>query len=131
MDGEQVEPQPLAAVAPPLMGEQVIDLVREAIRDRNPLAGRYHGDDRWLSPSARGRRYGESHLLAFQTAGGSESGLPKEGQWRCLRAEDLESVHPAPGPWRTAENLLAARSGLDGIDLVVQPLPARRRRGSG
>jgi hypothetical protein len=105
--------------------EPADSLIREAIAERIPLAGRYHGHDRWFCPHALGSKDGTSHLLVYQFSGGSERGLPAGGDWRCLRLSDLESLRPAPGPWRTGANLFGMQSCLDEIEALVQPLPPR------
>jgi hypothetical protein len=70
-------------------------------------------------------RKGKPHVLAYQIAGESTSGLPPEGEWRCFDVDKLSDLAASPGVWRTAPNLFNPQSCLDDVDLVVQPLPPR------
>ena len=102
--------------------EAVLD---EAIRTRQPVTGRYDGLVREFCPHALGSKRGVRHVLVYQFGGESESGLPRRGEWRCLRVDGLRDVAIAPGPWRTAENVFNPQTCLDDIDAVVSPLAPR------
>ena len=105
------------------------ELLTQAIEERRPVSGRYDGLRREFCPHAIGSKRGRGHALVYQFGGGSESGLPPEGEWRCLRLDEIEDLQLGEGPWRSAPNLFSPQSCLDEIDLVVQPLPPRSDSG--
>ena len=101
----------------------------EAITSKQQVTARYHDRDRVFSPHALGSKRGAAHVLVYQYAGESESGLPPDGGWRCLDLEELSGIRLEPGAWRTAENVFNPQSCLDEVDVVADPLPPRGARG--
>jgi predicted DNA-binding transcriptional regulator YafY len=99
------------------------ELLAEAIRTRQQVIARYHGEERLFSPHALGTKRGIDHVLAYQFAGGSRSGLKRGGEWRCLRLDDLSDLRLQPGAWHTAPNLFNPQSCLDVVEVVAEPLP--------
>jgi hypothetical protein len=97
----------------------------EAIRTRQQVVGRYGGEERVFSPHALGTKRGRNHVLVYQYAGGSQSGLPPGGEWRCLDLAELSQLQLEAGAWRTAANVFNPQSCLDEIEVVVDPLPPR------
>lgn len=100
-------------------------LLAEAIATKQQVIARYHDEERVFSPHALGTKRGVAHVLVYQYAGGSRSGLPPEGEWRCLDVDELTDVRLAPGAWRTAPNVFNPQTCLDDIDVVAEPLPPR------
>jgi hypothetical protein len=101
------------------------ELLAQAIEDREPVVARYDGTVRIFCPHALGTKQGRPHVLVYQIAGESTSGLPPEGEWRCFDVDRLTDLAPWSGAWQTAPNLFNPQSCLDRIDVVVQPLPTR------
>jgi hypothetical protein len=104
----------------------------EAISTKQQVVARYHGEERIFSPHALGTKRGVSHVLVYQFAGGSHSGLPSGGEWRCLHLDELSEIRLEPGAWRTAPNVFNPQTCLDEVEVVVDPLPPRataRERG--
>lgn len=101
----------------------------EAIASKQQVIARYHDRERVFSPHALGSKRGAAHVLVYQYAGESESGLPPGGEWRCLDLEELSGIRLEPGVWRTAENVFNPQSCLDEVDVVADPLPPRGARG--
>jgi hypothetical protein len=99
------------------------ELIAEAIRSKRQVQAQYHGAERVLAPHALGTKHGQPHLLAYQFAGGSQSGLPEGGEWRCLKLEDLEDITLQPGPWHSAANVFNPQTCLDDVDVAVEPFP--------
>jgi predicted DNA-binding transcriptional regulator YafY len=99
------------------------ELIAEAIRTKRQVYARYHGADRVFSPHALGTKNGKPHLLAYQFAGESRSGLPEGGEWRCLNLEEVEEITIQAGPWHSAANVFNPQTCLDVIDLTVEPFP--------
>ncbi len=100
-------------------------MLAEAIAARQQVHARYHGENRVFSPHALGTKRGAAHVLVFQYAGGSQTGLPPGGEWRCLDVEQLRDARVESGAWRTAPNVFNPQTCLDVIDVLVEPLPPR------
>jgi hypothetical protein len=100
-------------------------ILAEAIRTKQQVVAVYAGAERVFSPHALGTKRGAAHVLVYQYAGGSRSGLPPGGEWRCLDLAGLSELRTEPGAWRTAPNVFNPQSCLDEIEVVVDPLPAR------
>lgn len=77
------------------------ELLREAIADRRCVEAVFGGYRRGLCPHVLGRKDGELRVLCFQYAGGSSSGLPVGGDWRCLPLSGLSQISIVEGRWRT------------------------------
>ena len=94
-------------------------LVRRALEQRRCVEAVFGGHRRRLCPHVLGIRDGEARALFFQFAGGSDSGLPPGGDWRCLAIDELSEVAIIDGPWRTR-----AHTGLqhcvEAVDLEVE-----------
>jgi hypothetical protein len=104
------------------------ELLAEAIRTKQQVHARYQGTRRVFSPHALGTKRGARHLLAYQFAGESRSGLPPEGEWRCLNVDDLDDITLQPGPWHSAANAFNVQSCLDEVELAAEPFPPYDRR---
>lgn len=97
----------------------------EAITTKQQVVARYHGVERIFSPHALGTKRGVAHVLVYQYAGGSQSGLPPGGEWRCLDVDGLSDIRVEPGAWRTAPNVFNPQSCLDEVEILAEPLPPR------
>ena len=109
-------------------------ILTEAITSKQQVIARYHDEERLFSPHALGTKRGVAHVLVYQYAGGSRTGLPPGGEWRCLNVEELSGIRLEPGAWRTAENVFNPQTCLDQVDVLADPLPPRattRGRGTG
>jgi hypothetical protein len=102
-------------------------MLAEAIASKQQIVARYAGEERVFSPHALGTKRGVAHVLVYQYAGGSRTGLPPGGEWRCLNVDDLSEIRLEPGAWRTAPNVFNPQTCLDDIDVVAEPLPPRAR----
>jgi hypothetical protein len=97
----------------------------EAISTKQQVMARYGGEERLFSPHALGTKRGVAHVLVYQYAGGSRTGLPPGGEWRCLNVEELSDVRLQPGAWRTAPNVFNPQTCLDDVEVIAEPLPPR------
>jgi hypothetical protein len=84
----------------------MLELIVEAIREKLIVTAMYQGYERLMCPHVVGYKYEKNggrrlNALLFQFAGGSKSGLPAGGQWRCIHLDELSGVRIAPGPWHT------------------------------
>lgn len=97
----------------------------EAIVAKQQVVARYHDQERVFSPHALGTKRGVPHVLVYQYAGGSQTGLPPGGEWRCLDVDELSDIRLETGAWRTAPNVFNPQTCLDDIEVVAEPLPPR------
>jgi hypothetical protein len=95
--------------------------LRDAIQKRRCLSGLYKGSLRHFAPHALGTGIDDMpHVFVFQYAGESSGGLPRGGDWRCFRVDNLSAVHTNGERWRTRSNYsLQRQSCLARIDLAV------------
>lgn len=103
----------------------VYKILAEAIGDKRQVIARYQDEERIFSPHALGTKQGVYHVLVYQFAGGSRSGLPTEGEWRCLNIDELSEIRLEPGAWHTASNVFNPQTCLDDVEIVADPLPPR------
>jgi hypothetical protein len=102
-------------------------LLAEAINTKQQVVARYHDVERVFSPHALGTKGDAYHVLVYQYAGGSQSGLPPGGEWRCLAVEELRDLRLEPGAWRTAANVFNPQTCLDEVEVLADPLPPRAK----
>jgi hypothetical protein len=93
-------------------------VLRAAIAKRRQVVCIYDGCVRAVCPHVIGRKQGRAHVLVFQFAGDSNSGLPPGGEWRCMAVADIRDVHVLDGPWHTAPHS-QPQSCVDQVDLEV------------
>lgn len=105
-------------------------LFARALRERRPLACLYGGYRRVLCPVILGHTGDEEMALTYQFAGDSSSGLPRGGQWKCLRLARVENPQLQDGPWRTGASHGRPQACVETVDLDANPdspyLPAGR-----
>jgi hypothetical protein len=80
--------------------EQIVN----AIQQKLVVTATYQGYERIMCPHIVGYKKGVLNAFFFQFAGGSKSGLPPGGQWRCIHVDDLAQVSCSPGEWHTKED---------------------------
>src|SRR3954465_14326394 len=100
-------------------------ILTEAITSKQQVIARYQDEERLFSPHALGTKRGVLHVLVYQYAGGSRTGLPPGGEWRCLNVEELTEIRLEPGAWRTAENVFNPQPCLHRGEGLPDPLPPR------
>ena len=94
-------------------------IIREAVLKRLTIQARYAGYERVFCPHAIGMKRGEEHVLGYQYAGSSSSGLPTDGEWRCFVVRRLQGVTIITGPWRTGHTRTRTSTCIDRIDVEV------------
>ncbi|HET8521811.1 MAG TPA: hypothetical protein VFL82_01180 [Thermomicrobiales bacterium] len=99
------------------------ELLTEAIHQKLQVVAVYDGRERVFCPHALGTKRGTPHVLVYQFAGESKSGLPSGGEWRCLDVDALKNAYLQVGAWYSAPNVFNPQSCMDQIDLVATPLP--------
>jgi len=91
------------------------EIIVEAIQQKLVLTAMYQGYERIMCPHVIGYKKGALNALFFQFAGGSKSGLPPEGQWRCIHVDELSEVSAEPGEWRTGPDHTRPQTCVDNI----------------
>lgn len=88
--------------------EEIASIVTAAVFLKKPITAVYHDQRRSLCPYVIGRtKAGGLHVLCYQYAGGSVSGLKGRGSvddWRCIVISKLKAVRLLDEPWVTVEN---------------------------
>ncbi len=101
----------------------------EAMAARKQIVCEYDGYARELCAVILGRTRGEEKALTFQFGGQSKSGLPPNGQWRCLSLEKVKNVRLRDGPWRAGARHTQPQGCVEDVDLDVNPMsPYNPRR---
>lgn len=95
----------------------VYELIRQATLARNQVLATYRGHRRELCPHVLGTKEGRRQALFFQFGGGSSSGLPAGGEWRCIPVDGLEHVVVRDGPWHTGVVHEQPETCVDTIDV--------------
>jgi hypothetical protein len=102
------------------------------MRARKQIACVYAGYRREVCPIILGRSRGEGTALTYQVGGASRSGLPSEGEWRCLRLSRVGEARLRDGPWRSGSGHARPQGCVEDVDLDVNPAspygPRRRLR---
>ncbi len=104
--------------------DEIYELIRQAIVDKDVVIASYHGHVREMCPHVIGKKNGHAHAFLYQFAGGSSGGLKPDGSpsnWRCLRVDGLSQVaiRKSEGEWHTASNYSEVQTCVDGIDVKV------------
>ena len=95
-------------------------IIRRAILDKLQVVATYKGLRREMCPHAIGVKKGKVHALFYQFAGESSSGLPPDGEWRCLVVDELSNVSVLEGAWHTSPNYSIERQTcIDDVDVEV------------
>lgn len=96
------------------------ELIRQAILEGKQVAFTYQGYRRETCPHVIGFKSGMEKALVFQFAGGSSSGLPAGGQWRCVFLNEVVDVQIKSGDWHTGYSHTQPQTCVDQIDVQVQ-----------
>jgi hypothetical protein len=80
----------------------------------------YKDYERHVCPHVIGTKNGKPQVLTWQFAGGSSSGLPPEGQWRCMEIDKVTSAKAQAGDWHTGANHSRPQTCVGEIDVEVK-----------
>jgi hypothetical protein len=101
---------------------QVYQMIRQAILDKDIVVATYHGYVREMCPHILGTKRGRLQSLMYQFAGESSHGLEPDGSpanWRCIIVEELLGVSVKKGQWHTASNYSRPQTCVDPSETVV------------
>lgn len=104
------------------MASRNYELFERAMRLRRPIFCVYGGYARELCPIILGHSQGEEKALTYQFAGQSKSGLPKEGEWRCLWLSKVAEVRMHDGPWLAGSSHTQPQGCVEVVDLDANPV---------
>ena len=103
------------------MPSPIYELVSRAMAERKQVLCSYGGYARELCPIVLGHSQGEEKALVYQFAGGSKSGLPAGGQWKCLWLSKMSDVRLRDGPWHVGSSHQQPQACVEVVDLDVNP----------
>jgi hypothetical protein len=86
----------------------------------------YDGYARKLCAVILGHTGGQEKALTYQFGGQSKSGLPPNGEWRCLFLEKVRNVHLRDGPWRGGDRHTQPQGCVEDVN-PTSPCNPRRR----
>jgi predicted DNA-binding transcriptional regulator YafY len=76
-------------------------IFRLALLEKKQVTCFYQGYRREICPHALGHTDGHEQAHAFQFAGQSAKELPSDGEWRCLKLDEVIDAEIRDGPWHT------------------------------
>jgi hypothetical protein len=91
------------------------------MRERKQIVCTYRGYAREVCPIILGHSRKQEKALTFQFGGGSSSGLPPGGEWRCLFLSEVSDVSLRDGPWLSGGSHLQRQACVEVVDLDVNP----------
>ncbi len=103
------------------MASSTYKLLTEAMAKRKQVVCVYDGYPRAICPIILGHNKGEEVALVFQFAGGSRSGLPARGQWKCLRLAKMQNVSLRDGRWHAGPKHRQQQTCVEDVDLDINP----------
>jgi hypothetical protein len=93
----------------------------QAMAMKKQIVCEYKGFTRELCPVILGYTRGKERALTFQVGGQSKSGLPPNGEWRCLWLEEVDNLRLREGPWRAGDRHTQPQGCVEEVDLDVNP----------
>lgn len=95
------------------------DVFKQAILNKQQVICDYTGHERAVCPHVIGLKNGKPQVLTWQFAGGSSSGLPLGGQWRCMEIAKVFGARTQDGEWHTGGQHTQPQTCVDQIDVEV------------
>ena len=104
------------------MPSPAYNIIREAIASKKNIKAYYHNHLREMTPHKLGTKGGKEQALFFQYAGGSSSGLPPGGEWRCLTLDELSMVSIIEGhaELHSAPTQGQPQTCIDIVDIAIE-----------
>jgi hypothetical protein len=93
----------------------------QAMRMRKQIVCTYGGYPRELCPIILSHSQGQEKALTYQFGGQSKSGLPPQGEWRCLWLSKVSDVQLRDGPWFAGSSHTRPQGCVEIVDLDVNP----------
>ena len=90
---------------------------------KRPVSFLYKGHQRLTCAHVIGTKRGREHVLVYQYGGGSSSGLPPSGEWRCLNVSETFNVEVISGAWKSDPKHSQTQTCVDQVDLEMWVTP--------
>jgi hypothetical protein len=103
------------------MPSRTYDLFARAMAESKQILCSYGGYPRELCPIILGHSKNQEKALTYQFAGGSESGLPPGGDWKCLFLAKVDDVRLRDGKWYAGDSHTQRQRCVQLVDLDVNP----------
>lgn len=101
------------------MPSPVYALFRQAVSGRKQVICIYQNYRRELCPHCVGHKGGREKALSLRFAGGSKTGLPPVGQWRCMFLDEVSDVQLREGDWHTGTGHSRTQTCIDNVDVEI------------
>ena len=89
-----------------------------AVSNRQAVKVYYKGYYRYVCPHTLGLKNGREKVLTYQFGGGSSSGLPPGGEWRCMFVADMTSVEILDvNEWHSGGRHTQPQTCVDAVDI--------------
>jgi hypothetical protein len=103
------------------MASSIYRQFAQAMTTRKQILCAYDGHPRELCAIILGRSKGQEKALTFQFAGQSKSGLPPQGEWRCLWLSKVSNVRLRDGAWHAGTRHTQPQGCVEDVDIDVNP----------
>lgn len=104
-----------------MMASAIYRQFAQAMAQRKQILCEYDGYPRQLCAIILGHSNGQEKALTFQFGGQSRSGLPPQGEWRCLWLAKVRRVRLRDGPWYAGARHTQPQGCVDDVDIDVNP----------
>lgn len=94
-------------------------LLRQAIINRQQVMCVYQGHLRLCCPHTIGTTNGVPRILVFQFGGSSVSGLPPDGEWRCMDIPRITDIRLLNGAWHTGYRHTRSQTCVKQVDIDI------------
>jgi hypothetical protein len=103
------------------MASSIYRQFAQAMATRKQILCAYDGYPRELCAIILGHSKGQEKALTFQFAGQSKSGLPPQGEWRCLWLSKVSTVRLRDGAWHAGTKHTQPQGCVEDVDIDVNP----------
>jgi hypothetical protein len=94
-------------------------LFHRAILDEKQVTCGYQGHYREICPHILGHTDGAEKALVYQFGGQSKTGLPPNGEWRCLFLSEVENLKIREGRWHSGSGHRTTQKCVESVYVDV------------
>jgi hypothetical protein len=99
---------------------EAYNTIRAAMLLGKPVSLTYAGHYREVCAHVIGlNKNGREQALTYQYGGSSSSGLPPDGEWRCMMLGNARDVKIIEGAWSTGQDHNQTQTCVDQIDVEL------------
>jgi hypothetical protein len=103
------------------MASSIYRRFAQAMTARKQILCAYDGYPRELCAIILGHSKGQEKALTFQFAGQSKSGLPPQGEWRCLWLSKVSNMRLRDGAWHSGARHSQPQGCVEDVDIDANP----------